>query len=69
MGKKFKGISYKHVRRGNTLKVEIRDDTRRLEYRNKINLQDKNAVIEFLLVLEKYTSLSIYEVIKGSLPI
>lgn len=60
---KKKKYSYKHFQSGHTLKVEIRDETRRLEYRNKINLNDSKAKEEFLIVLQKY-GFSIYDIIK-----
>jgi len=57
-------MEYKQQRQGDTVKVEIKDFTRRLIYRNKFNIRDKNALINLLQVLETYSDFTIIELIK-----
>jgi len=57
-------MEYKQQRQGDTVKVEIKDFTRRLIYRNKFNIRDKNALINLLQVLETYSNFTIIELIK-----
>lgn len=60
---------YKQHREGDFVIVEIRDYTRRVLYKNKFNLKDKNAILSLLFVLEKFSGFSIYELIKKKLEI
>jgi len=57
-------VEYKQQRQGDTVKVEIKDYTRRLIYRNKFNIRDKNALINLLQMLETYSGFTIIELIK-----
>jgi len=61
---KKKGFEYKHYRSGDIIKIEIRDMTYRVVYRKKFNINDKNAILNLLVTLEKYSGFSILELIK-----
>lgn len=60
---------YEHTINGDVMKIEIRDFTRRIVYRNKINLNDKKSVQGLLVMLEKYCPFSVYDLIKTWQPI
>lgn len=60
-------MSYTHQRQGDTVKVEIKDFTRRLIYRSKFNIRDKNAILALLKILETYSGFSIAEIVKDKL--
>ena len=62
--KKKKKLVYIHSKKGDLMKVEVRDETYRIIYRNKFNIKDQNAVYAFLKVLEQFSGLSIREVIR-----
>jgi len=62
-------MEYSHRKEGDVVNVEIRDQTRRVLYRNKFNIKDKNAIISFLQVLEKYSNFSIIDLIKKKMEI
>jgi hypothetical protein len=64
---KKKKMEYLHRREGDLVKVEIRDETRRMIYRNKFNINDKVAIINFLQVLESYSKFNIAELIREKL--
>jgi len=57
-------MEYSHRKEGDIVDVQIRDQTRRVLYRNKFNIKDKNAIISFLQVLEKYSNFSIIDLIQ-----
>lgn len=67
--KKFKKrkLEYSHQRWGDTVKVEIKDQTRHVLYSNKFNINDKNAILSFLQVLENYSGFSVLEIINEKL--
>lgn len=69
MGKKRKKIVYRHSKKGDLIKVEIRDEGYNLIYRNKFNIKDKNAIYYHLKILEQYSGLSIPQLIKEKLKI
>lgn len=60
----FKVSQYKHLRKGDVLKIEIRDQTYKLLYKKKINIQDKEALKQILEDLEKFSELKIKELFK-----
>ena len=62
-----KKIEYSHHRQGDIIKVEIRDFTRRMLYRKKFNVRDKQALLELLEVMEKFSGFSIYNLISEKL--
>ncbi len=64
---KKKKMEYAHSREGDTVKVEIKDSTRRTIYRTKFNIRDRKAIIAFLQVLENYSSFSITSLVKEKL--
>jgi len=41
-----------HSEKGDTMRIEIKDFTRRIIYRNKINLSDMSSMRRFLSILE-----------------
>jgi len=63
MGKKFKNPKYTHSRRGDLVKVEIRDESYNLIYKNKFNIRDKNAILSLLSILETYSGFTIRSLI------
>lgn len=70
MGKKRKKeFVYKHFIKGDIIKIEIRDITYRIIYRNKFNINDRKAMIGFLGILENYSGFSIAELLKEKLKI
>ena len=64
---KRKAGEYKHQRTSDFVKVEIRDSTYRVIYRNNFNIKDRNAIINFLSALEKYSGFSVLQLIKEKL--
>jgi len=56
-----------HYREGDFVRVEIRDHSFRIIYKNKFNIQDKKAILNLLGVLEKFSGFSINEIIKMKL--
>lgn len=60
-------LQYQHFQKGDTLRVEIRDQTRRVIYRNTICLNDKSQMRALLETLEGYSSLNIKELLKDKL--
>ena len=60
-------MKYQHQRQGDTVKVEIKDFTRRLIYRSKFNIKDKNAILALLQIIETYSGFSVAEIIKSKL--
>lgn len=60
-------MRYQHTRQGDIVKIEIRDFTRAIIYRNKFNIRDKNAIINLLKVLENYSGFSMYTLVKEKL--
>jgi len=66
---KKKGLNYSHWRKGDLVKVEIRDATYRLIYKKRFNIQDKNAILSVVKILEEYSGFSIRELIKEKLNI
>lgn len=64
-----KRTEYSHRQEGDILKVRIEDFSRRTIYKNKINIRDKNAILNFLCILEKFSGLSINQILKEKLKI
>jgi len=64
---KARKMEFTNRSRGDLIKVEIRDETRRLIYRSKFNIRDKNAIISILQVLEKYSGFSLLALIREKL--
>ena len=62
-------MQYLHRKQGDIVVVEIKDSTRRIIYRTKFNIKDKNAILAFLQILENYSGFSIIELIKQKLNI
>ena len=62
-------MEYNYRRDGDVVSVEIKDPTRRILYRNKFNIKDKNAIVAFLQVLEKYSNFSVVELIRKKMEI
>ena len=60
---------YTHTRTGDIVKIEIRDFTRRIIYRKRFNVKDKNAIMQVLSVLEGYSGYSIAGLIREKLKI
>jgi len=56
-----------HHREGDFVKIEIRDCYYKIIYKNKFNIQDKNAILNLLSVLEKFSGFSVQELIKKKL--
>jgi len=67
MGKKEKNLKYIHTRRGEFVKVEIRDETYNIVYRNKFEIKNKNAIISLLSILETYSGFAIRDLIREKL--
>lgn len=64
-----KKYHYSHCREGELVKVEIKDSTYKLVYRNTFNCKDKNAILTFLKTLEKFSGFSIYGIIQEKLKV
>ena len=62
-------MEYSHRKEGDIVDVQIRDQTRRVLYRNKFNIKDKNAIISFLQILERYSNFSIVNLIQQKMKI
>ncbi len=62
-------MSYKHTRSGDKVKVEIRDHTRKILFRKKFNVQNKQAIYEVLKELEKFSGYSIHNLIQQKLKV
>ena len=62
MGKDWQEVSTE--RNGDMIKIEIRDSTYRVIYRGQFNIRDKNSILSLLAMLEKFSGLSIVELIK-----
>lgn len=60
---KKKKLQYSHQRWSDTVKVEIKDFNRNTSYRTKFNINDKNAILNFLQILENYSGFSIAQLI------
>lgn len=56
-------------RRGLIVKAEIKDETYRKIYKYEFNIKDKNAILNFLKILEQYSGFSIMQLIKDKLNI
>lgn len=72
MGKnKKKNYPYKyiHLREGDIVKIEIRDQTYRIIYRRTFNIKDKNAILSLIKILEDYSGFSVYQLIRQKLKI
>lgn len=61
------GVQYSHFREGDIVKVEIKDNTYRVLYKNTFNVKDKNGIFALLKSLEKFSGLSIYQIIQEKL--
>jgi len=55
---------YSHYRKGDYVRIEIRDYTHRTIYKNKFNIKDKNSILALLRALEKFSGFSVQEIIK-----
>lgn len=60
---------YSHWRKGDLVKIEIRDATYRIIYKKKFNIRDKNAILSVVKALEDYSGFSIAELIREKLKI
>lgn len=60
---------YRHYREGDTIKVEIRDQTYRIIYKCKFNISNKKSLIQLLGILEKFSGFSITEIVREKLKI
>jgi len=47
-------MEYAHTRRGDVLEVKLVDQTRKIVYRVKVNINDKKAVANVFNTLESY---------------
>lgn len=61
---KKEGVNYMHYRVGDIVKVEIRDETYRIIYKKKFNMNSKKDVLEFLSIVEKFGKFSVIELIR-----
>ncbi len=59
--------SYNPQKKGDVIKIEIKDGSQRLLYKNKFSLNDENAIYNFLKVIEKFTNVSINTIINNKL--
>lgn len=62
-------MEYSHKREGDLLKVEIRDSSRRVLYRDKFNIRNKKAILSLLTVLEKFSGFSIINLVKEKMDV
>ena len=69
MGKKKKKGVYLQSKKGDLVKVEIRDETYRIIYRNKFNIKDKNAIYNHLKAMEQFSGFSIQQIIREKLKV
>ena len=69
MAENNRGINYMHYRKGDIIKIEIRDETYRILYKKKFNIMDKNAILSLLRTLEEFSGFSIIEIIKEKMKI
>ena len=62
-------MRYSHYLTGSIVKVEIRDETRRIIYRAKFDIKNKEALLNVIKTLESYSGFYIidliYEKMKG----
>ena len=62
--KKQREMKFSYNRRGDDVKVEIRDETYRLLYRSKFNIVDENAIYDLMKAIEGMGGVSINHLIK-----
>jgi len=62
--KKQREMKFSYNRRGDNVKVEIRDETYRLLYRSKFNIVDENAIYDLMKAIEGMGGVSINQIIK-----
>ena len=62
--KKQREMKFSYNRRGDNVKVEIRDETYRLLYRSKFNIVDENAIYDLMKAIEGMGGISINNLIK-----
>ena len=62
-------MQYSHSRTGDTVKIEIKDFTRRTIYKCKFNITDKNAIIYLIKAIEKYSGFSVLDIIEEKLKV
>jgi|TARA_R100000687_G_C6385273_1_gene134620 hypothetical protein len=62
--KKEREMKFSYNRRGDNVKVEIRDETYRLLYRSKFNIADENAIYDLMKAIEGMGGVSINQIIK-----
>jgi len=62
--KKQREMKFSYNRRGDNVKVEIRDETYRLLYRSKFNIVDENAIYDLMKAIEGMGGVSINNLIK-----
>ena len=62
--KKQREMKFSYNRRGDNVKVEIRDETYRLLYRSKFNIVDENAIYDLMKAIEGMGGVSINRLIK-----
>lgn len=60
---------YLHYRKGDFVKVEIRDNTYRVVYKTKFYIRDRGKILELFRMLEKFSGFSIYQLIKDKLKV
>ena len=63
------GYEYSHNRSGDIVRIEITDFTRRIIYKNKFNIKDKNAIFSLLTILEKFSGISIPKLIREKMKV
>jgi hypothetical protein len=59
--------SYNPQRKGDTVKIEIRDGSERILYKNKFSVNNEKEIYNFLKVIEKFSNLSISSIINNKL--
>ena len=62
--KKQREMKFSFNRKGDNVKVEIRDETYRLLYRSKFNIVDENAIYDLMKAIEGMGGVSINNLIK-----
>ncbi len=67
--RKEKKMEYLYRREGEIVEVKIKDQTRRVIYKTKFNIGDKNAILKFLGILEKYSGFSVYQLVQEKLKV
>lgn len=62
-------MQYSARREGDIVEIKIKDNSRRTIHKQRFNINDRNAILSLIKVLEKYSGFSVLELIEQKLKI